>query len=224
MKETCHVIIPAAGVGKRFGGNAKKQFVNLGGISLLERCLRLFRESRVIDRVAVCLPPDEMKDGRRMAEKWKADCVTGGETRAESVYLGFQFLKLEGNDLVLIHDAVRPLASRDLVTRMIKALDACDAAVPILPVSDTVKRIRDGRVAETIDRMELGFAQTPQAFRVSALRAAYDMVEKTWDWTDEAMLIERIGAKVALVAGEKTNIKVTTPEDLRLAESYLKGA
>lgn len=220
----CHVIIAAAGMGKRFGGEGKKQFATLGGLSLLERCLKIFRECGRIDRLIICLSADEMKSFHARGKEFRAESIEGGKTRAESVFLGFQFLNSKGDDAILIHDAVRPLTSRDLISRVIAALEGNDAAVPILPVSDTVKRIRDGRVAESIDRMELGLAQTPQAFWASVLRAAYDKAGKRWDWTDEAILVEKMGGGVASVEGEKTNIKITTPEDLRLAEFLLKGA
>ena len=223
MNETCHVIIPAAGVGKRFGGGGRKQFITLDGHTLLERCLKVFRACSFVDRIVACLPADDLNSFRGSAKNFRAECVPGGKTRAESVFLGFQFLNPKGGEAILIHDAARPLVSTGLVSRMTTALKTSDAAVPVLPVADTVKRMGDGNVIETIDRKELGLTQTPQAFRASILRSAYDKAGTKWDWTDEAMLVERMGGRVKGVEGEKQNIKITTSEDLKLAELYLRG-
>ncbi len=190
-------IVVAAGGGSRFG--AAKQFARLGGVSVLDRAVGVAGES--CDGVVVVLPA---------ASEWTppADVrvATGGATRSASVRAGLACVPAEA-DVVVVHDAARPLATRALYARVVAAVRAgADAAVPGLPVTDTVKRVHDERVVETVPRDDLVTVQTPQAFRRAALAAAHvdDGVG-----TDDAALVEAAGGTVVVVEGEARNLKLT---------------
>lgn len=143
--------------------------------------------------------------------------VAGGDTRSESVLRGLEHVR---SDRVVIHDAVRPCASPRLVRGVLEALGDADGAASALPVEETLKRVApDGRIEETVEREGMWRTQTPQAFRTDALRAAYESVPTPA--TDEAQVLERSGRKVVVVRGERTNVKVTFPEDLDLAAALL---
>jgi 2-C-methyl-D-erythritol 4-phosphate cytidylyltransferase/2-C-methyl-D-erythritol 2,4-cyclodiphosphate synthase len=150
-----------------------------------------------------------------------AAAVPGGETRALSVAAGLAQVAGDA-EAILVHDAARPFASPELVDRLLAALGEHDGAIPALPVTDTVKRVRDGVVAETLDRGELRAVQTPQAFRAAALREAFSgSADAVRGATDCASLVEAAGFAVAAVAGDPGNLKITTPDDLTRAEARL---
>ena len=205
-------IIVAAGGGARFGG--AKQFERLGGVSVVERAVDVAQT--VCDGVVVVLPPDcswTALDGVQLA--------VGGATRSDSVRAGLAAVP-EDAEVVIVHDAARPLASRRLFDLVIQAVaDGADAAVPALAVSDTVKRVRGHRVIETVDREGLVAVQTPQAFRAEALRAAHRAGAVD---TDDAALVEANGGTVVVVEGERRNLKLTLADDLELAQALLDGA
>ncbi|HEV7525415.1 MAG TPA: 2-C-methyl-D-erythritol 4-phosphate cytidylyltransferase [Acidimicrobiia bacterium] len=205
-------IVVAAGGGSRFG--AAKQFARLGGVSVLDRAVGVARES--CDGVVVVVPA---------AGDWVApdgvQVAIGGATRSASVRAGLACVP-ESADVVVVHDAARPLASRALFARVVAAVRAgADAAVPAMPVTDTVKRVRDDVVVETVARDDLVTVQTPQAFRRSALDAAHagDGVG-----TDDAALVEAAGGRVVVVEGESRNLKLTLVDDLELAQALIEGA
>jgi 2-C-methyl-D-erythritol 4-phosphate cytidylyltransferase len=205
-------IVVAAGGGTRFG--AAKQFVRLGGASVLDRAVGVARES--CDAVVVVVPLDtdwEPPDGVRTA--------IGGATRSDSVRAGLE-LVADDADVVVVHDAARPLATRRLFAAVIDAVRAgADAAVPALAVSDTIKRVHDHHVVETIPRDGLVAVQTPQAFRADTLRAAHAAGAVD---TDDAALVEAAGGTVAVVDGERRNLKLTLVDDLELAQALIEGA
>jgi 2-C-methyl-D-erythritol 4-phosphate cytidylyltransferase len=205
-------IVVAAGGGARFGG--AKQFVTLGGVSVVDRSVAVAREA--CDGVVVVLPGDATwtaPDGVLLA--------VGGATRSDSVRAGLAMIP-ESADVVVVHDAARPLASRRLFDLVIEAVaGGADGAVPALAVSDTLKRVRDDRVVETVARDGLVAVQTPQAFRALALRAAHR--GGTVD-TDDAALVEANGGTVVVVEGERRNMKLTLSADLEVAEALLAGA
>jgi 2-C-methyl-D-erythritol 4-phosphate cytidylyltransferase len=150
-----------------------------------------------------------------------AAAVPGGETRALSVAAGLDEVAVNAQ-AILVHDAARPFASPELVDRLLAALEGHDGAIPALPVTDTVKRVREGVVAETLDRGELRSVQTPQAFRAAALRQAFSApADAVRGATDCASLVEAAGFEVAAVAGEPGNVKITAPDDLARAEARL---
>jgi 2-C-methyl-D-erythritol 4-phosphate cytidylyltransferase len=203
------VIVVAAGSGARFGG--PKQFRALGAARLVDHAVET--AARACDGVVVVLPAGERWDGPAVDA-----AVVGGATRADSVRAGLGAVP-DSADIVLVHDAARPLATEALFHAVAAAVAAgADGAVPGLPVSDTIKRVEGDRVCETVPRDALVAVQTPQAFRASVLRAAH---AGGADGTDDAALVEQAGGTVVVVPGEATNVKVTAPEDLVLVEAFL---
>jgi 2-C-methyl-D-erythritol 4-phosphate cytidylyltransferase len=204
-------IVVAGGRGSRFG--AAKQFARLGGATVLERSIAT--TLRVCNGVVVALPPES---GWQPVPPVVA--VAGGETRADSVRAALAAVPADAT-IVVVHDAARPLASPLLFAAVIAAVRAgADAAVPALAVTDTVKRVAGDRVIETVPRDGLVVVQTPQAFRADALRRAH--VDGT-DASDDAMLVERAGGVVKIVAGEARNLKITVPDDLEVAAGMIEG-
>ena len=236
-------IIAAGGRGARFGAAEPKQLLAVGGRPILERSVRAFLEHPGIDEVLVALPPSLVAHPPaylRSSGK-PLRIVAGGERRQDSVANAFREVAA-GSDVIVIHDAARPFASADLISRTIAAAAETGAALAAVQARDTVKRVRrqaqDERqplalssskgqrlVAETLPRDTIFLAQTPQAFRRDVLQAALALGEREGvDVTDEAALVERSGHPVQLVDGEATNIKITTPEDLPMAEVIARSA
>ncbi|MGE3958044.1 MAG: 2-C-methyl-D-erythritol 4-phosphate cytidylyltransferase [Vicinamibacterales bacterium] len=219
-------IIAAGGRGQRFGGPVPKQMLSIGGQSILERSVALFLAHPGIDELIVALPPEFVAAPppylRAGAKPIRV--VSGGARRQDSVQNAFSAIA-EAADLVVIHDAARPFASPDLISRTIAAAAECGAALAAVPARDTVKRTSGQGapfVSETIPRESVYLAQTPQAFTRRVLREALALGEGGPDATDEASLAERAGHPVRLVEGEQTNIKITTPEDLPVVDAIAK--
>jgi 2-C-methyl-D-erythritol 4-phosphate cytidylyltransferase len=205
-------IVVAGGRGNRFG--AAKQFARLGGATVLERSIAT--TARVCDGVVVALPAESGWQPRPPVV-----AVTGGETRADSVRAALAAVPADA-DIVVVHDAARPLASPLLFAAVIAAVRAgADAAIPALAVTDTLKRVEGDRVIETVPREGLAVVQTPQAFRADALRRAH---ADGADASDDAMLVERSGGDVRIVPGEARNLKITVPDDLEVAAGMIEGA
>jgi 2-C-methyl-D-erythritol 4-phosphate cytidylyltransferase len=208
------VIVVAGGSGRRFG--SLKQFALIGGRRVLDRSVEAARS--VATGVVLVVPGPAVDDPtfRDLADV----VVAGGATRAASVRCGLAAVPDEAA-VIVVHDAVRPLASPALFREVVSAVvDGADGAVPAIPVTDTVKRVHGGVVVGTLDRSELVAVQTPQAFRASALRSAH---RGEPEGTDDAGIVERAGAKVVVVAGEPRNIKLTSVEDAEVLESWLSG-
>jgi 2-C-methyl-D-erythritol 4-phosphate cytidylyltransferase len=202
-------IVVAAGSGSRFG--KPKQFELLGDRTILQWSLDAARAA--CDDVVVVLPPGVVPEARHVTGG-----IPGGATRSESVRNGLAAVP-DDADIIVVHDAARPLARSALFAAVIDAVAAgADVAIPGVPVTDTVKRVEGDRVTETVDRAQLVAVQTPQAFRADALRKAHANAD---DATDDAALVEAVGGTVVVVEGEVANIKVTTPHDLRIAEALL---
>jgi 2-C-methyl-D-erythritol 4-phosphate cytidylyltransferase len=202
-------IVVAAGRGDRFG--TAKQFLELAGTRLVDRAVDTC--AAACGSVVVVLPADVVWDGPPVDA-----AVTGGATRSDSVRAGLAALPATV-DVVVVHDAARPLATTRLFDAVITAVrEGADAAVPGLPVADTVKRVDGVRVTETIARDDLVAVQTPQAFRRAALHAAH---AGTGSATDDAALVEQRGGCVVVVPGDVTNFKITAPRDLELAGAVL---
>ena len=205
-------IVVAAGGGTRFG--AAKQFARLGGETVLDRSVTV--ATTACDGVVVVLPADAAWDAPANVGQ-----AVGGETRSDSVRAGLALVPADA-DIVVVHDAARPLASAGLYERVVRAVaDGADGAVPALPLSDTVKRVDGGHVVETIPREGLVGVQTPQAFRADVLRAVHRAGGVD---TDDAALVEAGGGTVVIVDGERHNLKLTVAEDLALAEALLHEA
>ena len=214
------VLIVAAGSGKRFG--EKKQFAYLRAKPVLEWTLERFEAHPEVDAVVLVLPDEEDLKHYRMRYAKILDIVRGGERRQDSVWQGFRLLSASAPEIVLVHDGARPLVSADLISRVVAAARADGAAVPVLALEDTIKEVRDGRVAGTVDRTFLVRAQTPQGFRYEILKKALDAARHDRFYgTDEAALAERAGIPVTAVAGDPRNIKITTPVDIPIAEALL---
>jgi len=203
-------VVVAAGRGDRYGG--AKQFLELAGTRLVDRAVAACADAS--DAVVVVLPADTAWDGAVVHA-----AVTGGATRSDSVRAGLAALP-PTVEIVVVHDAARPLASRVIFDAVIDAIrSGADAAVPGVPLADTLKRVDDGaRVVETVARDDLVAVQTPQAFRADALRAAHASED---DATDDAALVEQHGGCVVVVPGDAANFKITAPSDLDLAAAVL---
>lgn len=213
-------VIVAAGLGRRFG--AAKQFALLRGKRVLDWSLEAFHSHPQVNEIILVLPDIDSKDDFRARYKKITAVVEGGERRQDSVARGFQAIYPGRSDIVLIHDGARPLPGHDLIGRIIgKALET-GAAVPGLPLEDTVKEAGDEGVIRTLDRSKIFRIQTPQGFSYNLLKQALDgaAAEKFYG-TDEAALVERLGEHVYLVEGDRKNIKITEPLDLKIAEAFL---
>jgi 2-C-methyl-D-erythritol 4-phosphate cytidylyltransferase len=216
-------LIAAAGSGERLGIDRPKAFAALGGRPLLAESLDRLDRCELVDAIVVAAPPGWEEPSILLAEELAASkvvaCVTGGTTRAQSVAAALFEVPL-GALVVLVHDAARPLVTDGVIERLIAPLrEGFDGAVPALPVADTLKRIREGVVAETVDREGIVVAQTPQAFLAPSLRKAF--AGQIAAATDCASLVERAGGRVAVVDGDPRLLKITTPADLALVESWL---
>ncbi|RED53258.1 bifunctional 2-C-methyl-D-erythritol 4-phosphate cytidylyltransferase/2-C-methyl-D-erythritol 2,4-cyclodiphosphate synthase [Aestuariispira insulae] len=210
----CVALIVAAGRGKRAGSGIPKQYRDAGGMPLLRRTVCSLNAHPVIDSVHVVIHPDDQELYQQAVKGLElAAPIHGGTERQDSVRHGLEALEDINPDLVLIHDAARPFASADLISRTITALKDHVAAIPGLPVVDTVKRTdKNGHIAETLDRASLYRAQTPQGFRFVEILAAHRQYAGEI-LTDDAAVAEKAGLDVLIVPGEESNIKLTTPED-----------
>jgi 2-C-methyl-D-erythritol 4-phosphate cytidylyltransferase len=216
-------LIAAAGSGERLGIDRPKAFAGLGGRPLLAESLDRLDRCELVDAIVVAAPPGWEEPAILLAEELAASkvvaCVTGGATRAASVAAALFEVPL-GALVVLVHDAARPLLADDVVERLLVPLGkGFDGAVPVLPVVDTLKRLQDRVVTETVDRTGIVAAQTPQAFLAPTLRRAFS--EDLSTATDCAALVERSGGRIAAVEGDPQLLKTTTPADLALVESWL---
>ncbi|MEO8647873.1 MAG: 2-C-methyl-D-erythritol 4-phosphate cytidylyltransferase [Acidobacteriota bacterium] len=219
-------IIAAAGSGSRLNSDTPKQFIEILGKPLIQYTIEKFASCSVIDAIIVVtssiyvsfldlmIARDEFRKPIRT--------VMGGETRAESVYRGFQEIS-DNTKIVVIHDGARPMVSEGEIAKTVQAAIEAGASCLVAPVTDTVKRVNGGMITETIDRSTLRRALTPQAFRVELLKEAYLSAELTDAVTDECMLVERLGRPVAVVEGSPINIKITHPEDIAAFENYLRA-
>jgi 2-C-methyl-D-erythritol 4-phosphate cytidylyltransferase len=212
-------VIAAAGSGQRLGAGGPKAFVELAGRPMLEWSLDAFRGASTIAEIVVAAPPGEED---RMADQGVI-AVAGGEHRSESVA---NALALCGEELVVVHDAARPLVTPDLIDAMVGELAAAKDAAGVIaatPVTDTIKQAGDeGQVARTLDRAGLWAVQTPQVFRADALREALADPDSLPDASDDAMLVERQGGRVVIHSTSPDNLKVTAPFDLRVAALLLR--
>ncbi len=220
-------LIVAAGSGVRFGSSMPKQFFQINGMSLLEMTLVSFSR--------FCLKgPLVVTFGTGMEEKitsiiskipWHGikKVIQGGKTRQESVFNGLKYLESQKPDYVLIHDSVRPFVTREMISDVMEGAFSCKAAIPAVPVSDTLKKTTgDNIITETVARKDLWQAQTPQAFLFEHILDAHKHCMKNgFKATDDASVIEYIGSPVKIVPGSSNNFKITTPGDIKLAKAIL---
>jgi 2-C-methyl-D-erythritol 4-phosphate cytidylyltransferase len=225
------IVIPAGGRGTRFGAQIPKQFLDLLGTPIIVRSVRAALAASNVTCVVISVQQESREE--LMAILREHDCqdprlvlVDGGVERHHSVARGLEHPSMESLDVILIHDAVRPLASVALFDRVAQAAMTHGAVIPVIAVPDTLKRITpDGVVVATIDRSEIRRAQTPQGFFGPLIRAVYsDAMERERAATDCASLCEQAGVGVHVVEGEETNIKVTTPFDLQIACTVMRAS
>lgn len=216
-------IIPAGGQGKRFG--ARKQFQSLNGREILFHTVDIFERSPSISAICLVIPEEEIKKTRAKSASYHFKkvrwIVAGGKERQESVSKGFA--ALPSSDFVVVHDGVRPLLNPKDLERVIQSATHDDACTLGTPIKETIKRVDSNQwILETVDRRTLWNIQTPQVFRYSLLKRAIEAAERDhFLGTDEAMLVERLGVKVRVIEGSETNIKITTPDDLKIAAALL---
>ncbi|HWC77681.1 MAG TPA: 2-C-methyl-D-erythritol 4-phosphate cytidylyltransferase [Blastocatellia bacterium] len=216
-------IIAAAGIGSRMHADRAKQMLELGGVPLLVHTLQRFEDCNAIDKVILVLQPSLTAEVLALVSRHnlkKIDrVVAGGAERQDSVYRGLQVIAAETTEVVAIHDAVRPFVKPEEIKTVVELAAGKGAAVLAVPATDTIKQVKSGRVFRTLDRRAIYNAQTPQAFRYPLIREAYDRARQDgFAATDDSQLVERIGHRVFVVEGSYTNIKITRPFDLRLAE------
>jgi|YelNatPaOPRAMG01_1025707.scaffolds.fasta_scaffold16621_3 2-C-methyl-D-erythritol 4-phosphate cytidylyltransferase/2-C-methyl-D-erythritol 2,4-cyclodiphosphate synthase len=217
------VVIPAAGQGSRFGSAVNKIFAPLAGRTALEHTLSAFESHEDIQWIVVAASRRDMERIKEITLSYSKvlQVVEGGESRQESVFSGLQALP-NNCEIVLVHDAARPLISRQLISAIIDTIRVKGSAVPGIPIRDTVKRAHNGVVTETVPRDNLWAVQTPQgARRETLLHAFHTLGARIRDLTDEASVLEAIGFPVHIVDGEVSNLKLTVPEDIPLMEFYL---
>lgn len=218
---TVGAILVGAGESRRMRGQ-DKVVRELRGQPLVSISLRVFNDSPLIDAIVLVLGPHNIEQGRRIVEDNRLDKVVevclGGDRRQDSVRRGLE--RVSHMEWTVVHDAARPCVTEDLIARGLDEVRQTGAAIAAVPVSDTIKRAdHDRTVTETLDRDGLWAVQTPQVFRTELLRQAHDAVSE--DATDDASMVERVGASVRIFMGSPDNIKVTAPEDLALAEAIL---
>ena len=220
-------IVVAAGKGTRLGGVRPKQFLELRGVPVIIHTLRQFERCQEINEVITVLPAQDtagFESLTRQFELKKAGrAVPGGATRAQSVRNGLN--AIDDAHIVAVHDGVRPFVTSEEIDQVVAAAREKGAAVLTAPVADTIKRVQDGRIIETVSRAELRRALTPQCFRFAILKRAYetlDELESTGsEITDDSLLVERLGVAVATVEGSGRNIKITDAADLAFADLLL---
>lgn len=221
-------IIAAGGLGKRFGNCVKKQFLELAGQPVLYHSLYRFEECKLVSDIVLVLPEDELDSYKKKIKKEGRfnkiiHIVPGGRHRQDSVYNAFNIIS-EETDIVVVHDAARPLISSGLIESTINEAVNQGCAICAVRVKDTVKKSGfNNHIESTLDRESLYFAQTPQAFRYEIIKKAYEnAIADNFLGTDESSLVERIGYKPSIVHGSIYNIKITEPADINLAETYLE--
>ena len=223
------VIIPAAGSGKRMGGNRSKQYLTIGDRPILIETLIVFSESPYIDEIILVSPADDLPLIKKMLKDYSLNKVSkiviGGKERQDSIRNGLNSIDSQdpARDIILVHDGVRPFINDEIIKEVIDSANRYGAAIVAVPVKDTVKKVWDASIIETMPRENLWLAQTPQAFSAKIIIDAYANAErKGLRGTDDASLVEAMGLDVKIVMGSYENIKITTPEDLIFAEAIKK--
>lgn len=215
-------IIVAAGTGSRFKSEIPKQFLDLAGKPILVHTIERVASAPSVDTVIAVVPSEYVTELGGISIPKPLRVVTGGATRAASVFNGLNAVE-DDCEIVAIHDGARPLVSVDEIERTIAKAKEMGAACLVAPVTDTIKSIRGNEIAATLDRDKLRRALTPQAFRTDVLRRAFEAVELNESVTDDCYLVEKLGHPIALVEGSVRNIKITNADDLQLAEMIYRN-
>ncbi|MCY7763767.1 2-C-methyl-D-erythritol 4-phosphate cytidylyltransferase [Bacillus spizizenii] len=221
------VVIPAAGQGKRMKAGRNKLFIELKGDPVIIHTLRVFDSHRPCEKIILVINEREREHFQQLLTDYPfqtaIELVAGGDERQHSVYKGLKAVKQE--KIVLVHDGARPFIKHEQIDELIAEAEQAGAAILAVPVKDTIKRVQDLQVCETIERSSLWAVQTPQAFRLSLLMKAHAEAEyRGFLGTDDASLVEEMeGGSVRVVEGSYTNIKLTTPDDLTSAEAIMES-
>jgi 2-C-methyl-D-erythritol 4-phosphate cytidylyltransferase len=226
MKDRIVAVVPSAGIGKRFGGGTNKTFVTLGGRPLLLWALETLNAAPEVREIIPVIKEADMEYAIDLLERHSIPKVKriapGGEERQDSVYHGLNLID-DNKCIVLVHDGVRPLIDPAVIGAAARQLKDCDGVVVGVPVKDTIKEASGGEVKQTLARDRLWAVQTPQLFPCKTIREAYSRAMKeSFYSTDDSALVEKYGGRVRIVMGSYANIKVTTPEDLMIAELFLR--
>ena len=224
-------IIVAAGLGVRMGGPISKPYLPLGGVPILKRTLSVFTQSGLFEEIILVVAATEtafcreqIADGLSTASTLQI--VAGGRDRQESVFKGLVSCGGKADDMVLIHDGVRPFVSTEVLSQCLEAATTDGACLTAVAACDTLKQVGgNGRIVQTLPRDAVWLAQTPQGFRLGLIREAHRRArQEGFMGTDDGQLVERLGKAVTIVPGSRMNIKITTPEDLQLAEAIWRHA
>ncbi len=224
-------IVPAAGLGSRLGLGKNKAFADVGGLPLLVQCMRMLADTDCVSRVIAVVRPQEVKEAELMLEEYSKEyypllpfcVVAGGKERQDSVANALAAVT-ESDGYIAVHDGARPFAGKEVFKRVLNAAVDSGAAIAAVPVKDTIKVVSENNIVQTTPvRSTLRAVQTPQIFRISILKQAYEFLQQHGNVTDDASLVERLGIAVTVAEGSYENIKITTPEDLILAENLCKS-
>lgn len=217
-----YVIITAGGSGVRMGSDIPKQFMELNGLPVIMHTIKAFARYSSDINIILVLPEDGMDEWDRILKKYPLEVTfhlcSGGEKRFDSVKNGLELV--EGDGLVAIHDAVRPLVSSRLISKCFQTAAKEGNAIPVIPLQDSMREL-NGEENRPANRDVYRLVQTPQVFDISLIKKAYEQAYRS-SFTDDATVAEALGAKIHLVEGEKRNIKITTQEDFLIAKAYLK--
>jgi 2-C-methyl-D-erythritol 4-phosphate cytidylyltransferase len=219
------VIIPAAGSGRRMGAGQNKLLLKVAGAPIIVHTLRVFESDSDCNRIILAVKPEEREEFERLVKeagfKKIGAYVQGGGERQDSVREGLS--ATDGDGVVVIHDGARPFVTADLIKRVVQTAETWGAAIAAVPVKDTIKKVIGDQVKETVNRESLWAAQTPQAFRRDLIIRAHQWaLENKLTVTDDASLVEAMGEAVRIVQGDDRNIKITTRNDLLMAEFIIK--
>ncbi len=219
-------IIPAAGSGKRMQQGKNKQFLNIGGMTIIERTLRAFENASLIDEIIIVSKLDEINMIDNLVQEKNITkvrvIVEGGKERQDSIYEGLKQTRSQ-DQWILVHDGARPFVTSHEIDGFVQELKSSEALIMAVPSKDTIKRVQGDQVLETLDRTELWNVQTPQGFSRNLIVCAYEEAHNAGYYgTDDASLVEWNGDVVKVYKGTYENIKVTTPDDLYIGEAILK--
>ncbi len=215
-----YIVILASGIGKRFGEKTPKQLIRINNQPLIEFSLKTAFSINPT-QIILTYPPGMLIRFKKILKAYSKSLkfVEGGERRQDSVKNALNAIDREG--IVLIHDSARPLASANLFRQVYHKARQYGAAIPVIPIPDTVKEVKEDRIIKTLNRDRLFLAQTPQGFRISLLKSAFDDIDDSFTYTDEAFLFEKLGKSVYTVKGERNNLKLTFKEDLDIIKSLI---
>ena len=218
-----YVIVTAGGMGTRMDSEIPKQFMELNGLPVIMHSINAFADYSSTIKLIVVLPSGHMDEWNSILEKFpipiEFEVCTGGESRFDSVKNGLELI--DGEGLVAVHDAVRPLVSVQLIKECFLRAAQKGSAIPVVSLTDSAREIT-GEESRPIDRDKFRLVQTPQVFDLTLLKKAYSQAYRS-SFTDDASVVEAFGSKIFLVEGEKKNIKITTQEDLLIAKAYLQN-